>query len=96
MTVKPLNRLSFYKLNCTIDTCTIEMYHDITQCLLHDASPIELATEIHDTWSMMAQTIYENDTITHKQCVLALNRISRTVNQMFDALGVEPFDDMQE
>lgn len=95
MTVKPLNRLSFYKLNRTIDQCTIEMYHDITKCLLYDASPLELATELHDTWEMMAQTIYENDLITHKQCTLAIMRIARTIEQMFDALGVIPFDDMQ-
>ena len=95
MTVKPLNRLSLYKLNCTIDQCTIEMYHDITKCLLRDASPRELATKLFDTWEMMALTVYENDKITHKQCILAVMRIARRVEQMFDALGVTPFDDVQ-
>lgn len=95
MSAKPLNRLSFYKLNREIDKCTIEMYHDITKCLLYDASPLDLATKVFDTWEMMAQTIYENDLITHKQCILAVMRIARTVDQMLDALGVTPFDDMQ-
>lgn len=95
MTVKPLNRLSFYKLNREIDKCTIEMYHDITKSLLYDASPLELATQLFDTWEKMASTVYENDNITHKQCTRAVLRIARTVEQMFDALGVTSFDDMQ-
>lgn len=95
MTVKPLNRMTYYKVCRTLDQMTIEMYQEITSALLHDASPIELATELHDTWEMVAQTLYENDEITHKQCVLALNRIGRTLMQAFASLGVEPFADME-
>lgn len=95
MTVKPLNRLSYYKLNRTIYQCTIEMYRDMTKRLLKDASPLELATEYHDKWEMMSQTVLENDLITHIQCLSALVRIARTVTQMMDSLGVDKFDDLQ-
>lgn len=95
MTVKPLNHLSYCKLNRTIYQCTIQMYSDMTKRLLKDVSPLELATEYHDKWEIMAQTVLENDLITHKQCLSALVRISRTVTQMMDALGVDKFDDVQ-
>lgn len=91
MTVKPLNRMTYYKVARAIDEMTIEMYQEITSALLHDASPIELATELYDQWEMVAQTLYENDEITHKQCVLAIERINRLLGQMFASLGVEPF-----
>lgn len=91
MTVKPLNRMTYYKVCRTIDTMTIEMYQEITSALLHDASPIELATTLYDQWEMIAQTLYDNDEITHKQFLLAIKRIDHNLEMMFASLGVEPF-----
>lgn len=95
MKVKPLNRLPYYQLNRTIYQTTIQMYRDMTKRLLKDASPLELATEYYDKWEMMAQTVWENDLITHRQCVSVMGRIARTVTQMMDALGVDKFGDLQ-
>lgn len=90
MTVKPLNHMTYYAVCRTIDSMTIKMYQEITAQLLCGTNPQELATTLYDQWEIMANTLYDNDQITHKQFALAVNRINHYLELMCKSLGVEP------
>lgn len=89
MTVKTLGKGTYGKVMRTIDELTIEMYQDITKALLHDDSPVQLATDIFDIWECVAQTLYDNTEITHKQFLKAIVHINDLVETAQKSLGVE-------
>lgn len=89
MTVRNLGKGTYGKVIHSIDQMTIEMYQDITKGLLHDNSPVQLATDIFDIWECTAQTLYDNTEITHKQFLKAIVRINDLVETAQKSLGVE-------
>lgn len=89
MTVKQLSTGNYGKVVRAIDEMTIEMYQDITKGLLHDNSPIQLATDIYDIWEVVAQSLYDNTEITHRQFLKAIMRIDSLIETAQKSLGVE-------
>lgn len=89
MIVKQLNNTSYPKTRRLIDDMTIEMYKSITVAILHDDSPLEIATEICDAWELVAQSLYDNNNLTHKEFITCAIRIGKVVEEAHNSLGVE-------
>lgn len=89
MIVKKLNTTSYPKTRRLIDDMTIDMYMGITVDILHDASPLEIATQIRDSWELVAQSLYENNYLTHKEFLKCMTRIWQVLEEAYKSLGVE-------
>ena len=75
-------------VNNKIDRLTIAMYRLITNAVLHDASPLTLATEIKDFWECEAQTLYDNTLINHREFEHSIMRICCIIKRCQNDLGV--------
>ena len=89
MNVKQLNNTSYPKTRRLIDDMTIEMYQDITSGLLHDNSPLQIASDIIDIWELVVQSLYDNSYLTHKEFLNCVTRILQVLEEAHKALGVE-------
>ena len=89
MEVRQLNSSSYLKTRRLIDDMTIEMYQDITSGLLHDNSPLQIASDIFDIWELVAQSLYENNYLTHKEFLKCMTRIWQVLEEAYKSLGVE-------
>ena len=89
MIVKMLNSTSYPKTRRLIDDMTIEMYQDITSGLLHDDSPLEIASDIKDLWEVVAQSLYDNNNLTHREFLTCITRIGHLLDEAYKSLGVE-------
>ena len=89
MKVRQLTETSYPKTRRLIDDMTIEMYQDITSGLLHDNSPIQLASDIFDIWEVVAQSLYENNNLTHREFLTCITRIGHLLDEAYKSLGVE-------
>ena len=89
MIVKMLNSTSYPKTRRLIDDMTIEMYQDITSGLLHDDSPLEIASDIKDLWEVVAQSLYDNNNLTHREFLTCITRIGHLLEEAYNSLGVE-------
>ena len=89
MKVRQLNETSYPKTRRLIDDMTIEMYQDITSGLLHDDSPVQLASDIFDIWEYVAQSLYENNKLTHREFLTCITRIGHVLEEAYKSLGVE-------
>ena len=89
MYVKQLNNTSYPKTRRLIDDMTIEMYQDITSGILHDKSPLQIASDIFDIWEDVAQTLYYNDKLTHREFLTCITRIGIVLEEAYNSLGVE-------
>ena len=88
MKVRQLNNTSYPKTRRLIDDMTIEMYQDITVGLLHDESPLQIASDMFGIWEEVAQSLYENNNLTHTQFLTCLTRIGHLLNEAYKSLGV--------
>ena len=89
MTVKMLNSTSYPKTRRLIDDMTIEMYQEITSALLHDNSPLQIASDIKDVWEVVAQSLYDNEQLTHREFLTCITRIYQLLKTAYNSLGVE-------
>ena len=89
MKVKKLNTTSYTKTRRLIDDMTIEMYQDITTGLLHDNSPLQIGSDIRDIWEVVAQSLYNNEYLTHREFVTCLTQIANVLELAYKSLGVE-------
>ena len=89
MKVRQLNKTSYPQTRRAIDDMTIEMYQDITSGLLHDNSPVQLASDIFDIWELVAQSLYDNNNLTHRQFHTCITRIGQLLEEAYKSLGVE-------
>ena len=89
MIVKMLNSTSYPKTRRLIDDMTIEMYQDIISGLLHDDSPLEIASDIKDLWEVVAQSLYDNNNLTHREFLTCITRIGHLLEEAYKSLGVE-------
>ena len=89
MNVKQLNNTSYPKTRRLIDDMTIEMYQDITSGILHDVSPLLIASDIFDIWEEVAQSLYYNNKLTHKELLTCITRIGILLEEAYNSLGVE-------
>ena len=89
MTVKMLNSTSYSKTCRLIDDMTIEMYQDITTGLLIDKSPLQIASDIRDIWVVAAQSLYDNEHITHREFLTCITRIVKVLTSAYNSLGVD-------
>lgn len=89
MKVRQLNSTSYPKTRRLIDDMTIEMYQDITVGILHDDSPIQIASDIFDIWEVVAQSLYDNTNLTHREFLTCITRIGQVLEQAYKSLGVE-------
>ena len=89
MKVRQLTETSYPKTRRLIDDMTIEMYQDITSGLLHDNSPIQLASDIFDIWEVVAQSLYDNNNLTHREFLTCITRIGHLLDEAYKSLGVE-------
>ena len=89
MNVRELDKTSYSTTRRLIDTMTIEMYQDITSGLLHDDSPVQLASDIFDIWEVVAQSLYDNNNLTHREFLTCITRIGHLLEEAYKSLGVE-------
>ena len=89
MKVRMLKNTSYPQTRRAIDDMTIEMYQDITSAILHDSSPIELSSDIFDIWEKVAETLYENNNLTHREFLTCITRIGYVLEQAYKSLGME-------
>ena len=89
MTVRQLNNTSYPKTRRLIDDMTIEMYQDITTGILHDDSPLQIASDIFDIWEVVAQSLYDNNNLTHREFLTCITRIGHILEEAYKSLGVE-------
>ena len=89
MYVKQLNNTSYPKTRRLIDDMTIEMYQDITSGILHDKSPLQIASDIFDIWESVAQTLFYNDKLTHREFLTCITRIGIILEEAYKSLGVD-------
>ena len=89
MNVKQLNNTSYPKTRRLIDDMTIEMYQDITSGILHDDSPLQIASDIYDIWGAIAQSVYENNNLTHREFLTCIRCIVQVIEDAYKSLGVE-------
>ena len=89
MKVKQLSETSYPKTRRLIDDMTIEMYQDITTGILHDDSPLQIASDIFDIWEVVAQSLYENNNLTHREFLTCLTRIGILLEDAYKALGID-------
>ena len=91
MKVRHLNSTSYPKTRRLIDDMTIEMYQDITTGILHDNSPIQIASDIFDDWEVVAQSLYDNTNLTHREFLVCITRIGQVLKEAYKSLGVESY-----
>ena len=89
MKVRQLNNTSYPKTRRLIDDMTIEMYQDITSGILHDNSPLQIASDIFDIWEEVAQSLYDNNNLTHREFLTCITRIGHLLDEAYKSLGVE-------
>lgn len=89
MKVRQLNSTSYPKTRRLIDDMTIEMYQDITSGILHDDSPLQIASDIFDIWEVVAQSLYDNTNLTHREFITCITRIGQVLEEAYKSLGVE-------
>ena len=89
MKVRQLNKTSYPQTRRAIDDMTIEMYQDITSGILHDDSPLQIASDIFDIWELVAQSLYDNNNLTHRQFLTCITRIGQLLEEAYKSLGVE-------
>ena len=89
MKVRQLNSTSYPKTRRLIDDMTIEMYQDITVGILHDDSPVQIASDIFDIWEVVAQSLYDNTNLTHREFLTCITRIGQVLEEAYKSLGVE-------
>ena len=89
MKVRQLNNTSYPKTRRLIDDMTIEMYQDITSGILHDNSPLQIASDIFDIWEVVAQSLYDNSNLTHREFLTCITRIGHILEEAYKSLGVE-------
>lgn len=89
MKVRMLNSTSYPKTRRLIDDMTIEMYQDITSGILHDNSPLQIASDIFDIWEIVAQSLYDNTYLTHREFLTCITRIGHLLEEAYKSLGVE-------
>ena len=89
MKVRQLNSTSYPKTRRLIDDMTIEMYQDITTGILHDDSPLQIASDIFDIWEVVAQSLYDNTNLTHREFLTCITRIGQVLEEAYKSLGVE-------
>ena len=89
MKVRQLNKTSYPQTRRAIDDMTIEMYQDITSGLLHDNSPLQFASDICDIWEVVAQSLYDNNNLTHREFLTCITRIGHLLEEAYKSLGVE-------
>lgn len=89
MKVRQLNSTSYPKTRRLIDDMTIEMYQDITSGILHDNSPLQIASDIFDIWEVVAQSLYDNTNLTHREFLTCITRIGHLLEEAYKSLGVE-------
>lgn len=89
MKVRQLNNTSYPKTRRLIDDMTIEMYQDITSGILHDNSPLQIASDIFDIWEVVAQSLYDNNNLTHREFFTCIIRIGQVLEEAYKSLGVE-------
>lgn len=89
MKVRQLNSTSYPKTRRLIDDMTIEMYQDITTGILHDDSPVQIASDIFDIGEVVAQSLYDNTNLTHREFLTCITRIGQVLEEAYKSLGVE-------
>ena len=89
MKVRQLSNTSYPKTRRLIDDMTIEMYQDITSGILHDNSPLQIASDIFDIWVVVAQSLYDNNNLTHREFLTCITRIGHVLEEAYKSLGVE-------
>ena len=89
MKVRQLTETSYPKTRRLIDDMTIEMYQDITSGILHDNSPLQIASDIYDIWEVVTQTLYENNNLTNREFITCITRIAQVLDEAYKSLGVE-------
>ena len=89
MNVKQLSNTSYPKTRRLIDDMTVEMYKDITYGILHDDSPLQIASDIYDIWGKVAQSLYENNNLTHREFLTCISCIVKVIEDAYKSLGVE-------
>ena len=89
MKVRQLNNTSYPKTRRLIDDMTIEMYQDITSGILHDNSPLQIASDIFDIWEVVTQSLYDNNNLTHREFLTCITRIGNLLEEAYKSLGVE-------
>lgn len=89
MKVRQLNSTSYPKTRRLIDDMTIEMYQGITVGILHDDSPIQIASDIFGIWEVVAQSLYDNTNLTHREFLTCITRIGQVLEEAYKSLGVE-------
>lgn len=89
MKVRQLNNTSYPKTRRLIDDMTIEMYQDITSGILHDNSPLQIASDIFDIWEVVAQSLYDNNNLTHREFLTCITRIGQVLEEAYKSLSVE-------
>ena len=89
MKVRQLNNTSYPKTRRLIDDMTIEMYQDITSGILHDNSPLQIASDIYDIWEVVAQSLYDNNNLTHREFLTCITRIGHLLDEAYKSLGVK-------
>ena len=87
LSVVPLTG-TYFIVNNKIDRMTVAMYRLIVDGVLHDASPVELATEIKDFWECEAETLYENRQLSHREFERCMTRIAYVIKRSQADLGV--------
>lgn len=92
MKVISLSTTSYPQTRRAIDDMTIEMYQEVTSALLHDDSPIKVASDIKDIWEVVAQSLYDNNNISHRQFLKGIARIVKVLEEAFASLGVEDIE----
>ena len=89
MKVRQLNNTSYPKTRRLIDDMTSGMYQDITTGILHDDSPLQIASDIFDIWEVVAQSLYDNNNLTHREFLTCITRIGHLLEEAYKSLGVE-------
>lgn len=92
MKVRTLKDTSYQQTRRAIDDMTVEMYQDVVSAVLHDDSPIEVATSIKDIWEVVADSLYDNTNINHKQFAKCMCRIFKVLDEAFKSLGVDDLE----
>ena len=92
MKVRTLTDTSYPQTMRAIYDMTSEMYQDVVSAVLHDESPIEVATSIKDIWEVVADSLYDNTNINHRQFAKCMCRILKVLDETFKSLGVDDLD----
>lgn len=92
MKVRMLKDTSYPQTRRAIDDMTVEMYQDVVSGVLHDDNPLKVASDIKDIWEVVAQSLYDNNNISHRQFLKCIARIIKVLDEAFKSLGVDDLD----